>query len=143
LFWIGLAAIGLEPAGDGVFFDGWSHSFVSILAQAVIFSLCFHRLGRPVMLAICAAVLSHFLLDMPVHPRPLELYPHADLGIGPPNWQWGEAIFAWGKTRYWWLQLTTIIPLLGFYAFKGLHRKFAGNLIAASCLIVLGLHVVL
>jgi len=36
-----------------------------------------------------------------------------------PNAEWGEAVLAWGKTRYWWLQLTTIIPLLGFYAFNG------------------------
>ena len=124
-----------------MFFDGWSHSVVSILIQAAAFALCFHKLGRAVMLAVGFAVLSHLLLDMPIHPVPLELWPHSGLALGHPSWPWGEAQFALHKTRYWWVQLTVIIPLLGFYCLRA-RRQLNANLIAASCLTVVGLHLV-
>ena len=38
LFWIGFAAVGAEPANGTMFFDGWSHSVVSILIQAAVFA---------------------------------------------------------------------------------------------------------
>jgi hypothetical protein len=141
LFWIGCAAVGAEPANSTMFFDGWSHSVMSILIQAAAFALCFHKLGRAVMLAVGFAVLSHLLLDMPIHPVPLELWPHSGLALGHPSWSWGEAQFALHKTRYWWVQLTVIIPLLGFYCLRA-RRQLNANLIAASCLTVVGLHLV-
>jgi hypothetical protein len=141
LLWIGFAAVGAEPANGLTFFDGWSHSVVSILIQAAAFALCFRGLGRPVMLAVGFAVLSHLLLDMPIHPAPLELWPHSALALGHPSWPWGETQFALRKTRYWWVQLTVIVPLLGFYCLRT-PRQLNANLIAASCLTVLGLHLV-
>jgi len=68
LFWIGFAAIGVEPATDTTFFDGWSHSAVSILVRSLIFALCMYRFGRAGMFAAGVAVLTHLLLDMPIHP---------------------------------------------------------------------------
>lgn len=141
LFWIGLAAVGIEPAGDTVFFDGWSHSVASILVQAILYAMCFYRRGRGVMLALGAAVLSHLLLDMPIHPRPLELYPHAMLVAGPPTWEWAAVPRALGKTRYWWLQLGLIAPLLILYWIK-VRQKIASSLRMASCLMVAGLHLI-
>lgn len=140
LFWIGLSAAGVEQANDKVFFDGWSHSVVSILIQAMLFSLLFYRLGRPAMLFIAAAVLSHLLLDAPIHPMPLELWPHSALTLGSPMWAWGEAPRALSKSNYWWIQLAVTVPLLSFYWVKETRRGQAVSLVAASCLIVLGLH---
>jgi hypothetical protein len=139
ILWIGFAGAGIEPAGDAAFFDGWSHSVASIIAEALLFALCFHRYGRPAMLAIAVAVASHIPLDALFHPRPLALWPHAPLVLGVPDWSWGQAALALGKSRYWWIQLLVTLPFLAFYA-RASRRRLPANLIATSCLIVLGLH---
>jgi len=90
LFWIGLAGGGIEPSSDTMFFDGWSHSVASIVVQAVLFALCFYRYGRAVVIAVGLAVLSHLPLDALIHPRPLELWPHARLLLGYPSWSWAQ-----------------------------------------------------
>jgi len=141
LFWIGFAGAGLEPASDAAFFDGLSHSAASILIEAILFSACFARLGRPVMLAVGAAALSHLPLDMLIHPRPLELWPHSSLVLGDPDWQWGQVALLFGKTRYWWIQLAVTLPLLTLYCVRSVRRAQApANLVAASIAVVLGLH---
>ena len=140
LLWIAFAGAGVEPASDAAFFDGWSHSVASIGIEAVLFALCFHRLGRTVMLAIALAVLSHLPLDALIHPKPLELWPHSAILLGQPTWAWGQIQSALGKTRYWWIQLAILSPLLVFYGRKARKRRLSANLIAASCLLVIGLH---
>ncbi|HEU4655156.1 MAG TPA: hypothetical protein VFS47_14300 [Steroidobacteraceae bacterium] len=142
LFWIGFAGSGLEPSNDAEFFDGWSHSATSILVQAALFALCFYRWGRGVAIAAGLAVLSHLPLDAFIHPRPLELWPHAPLLLGQPSWSWGQTSLAFHKSRYWWVQLTIVVSLLAFYSLKSPKNEVPINLVAASCILVLGLHVV-
>jgi len=141
LLWIGFAGGGLEPAGVADFFDGWSHSVASITVQAILFAACFARFGRPVMLAVGMAVLSHIPLDALIHPRPLELWPDSPWVLGRPDWSWGQAKLLLNKSRYWWVQLAIILPLLGFY-WRAARIRLAVNLIAASCLLVLAMHVI-
>src|ERR1700678_4029770 len=76
-FWIGFAAIGLEPATSKVFFDDWSHSLVSVLVEATAFALLFYRRALTVWLQVWLALISHYFLDLPIHPKPIALYPHA------------------------------------------------------------------
>jgi len=142
LVWIGFSGAGLEPASDAFFFDGWSHSVASIAVQAILFALCFFRYGRPVMFAVGLAVLSHIPLDALIHPKPLELWPHAAQVLGVPDWSWGQTVLALGKSRYWWTQLTVIVLLLGFYG-KASRPRLPANLIGASCLTVMGLHLII
>ena len=139
LFWIGFAGAGAEPTSDAAYFDGWSHSVASIAIQALLFALCFRRLGRGVMIAAAIAVLSHLPLDALIHPRPLELWPHSPIGLGRPTWAWGQVGSALGKSRYWWIQLAIVAPLLGFY-WRRVSGRLPSNLAAASCLLVIGLH---
>jgi hypothetical protein len=73
--WIILATSGIEPTKRENFFDDWSHSLLMILVYATIYSLLFWKRGRSVLVAIWLAVFSHFILDMPVHPKDLALYP--------------------------------------------------------------------
>jgi len=141
LVWIACAGAGIEPTGDTDFFDGWSHSVVSIAIQAVLFALCFRRLGRTAMLATGLAVLSHLPLDALIHPRPLLLWPHSISALGQPTWAWGQIPFALGKSRYWWVQLAILVPLLEHYRRRAREGRLPPNLVAASCLLVLGLHV--
>lgn len=143
LFWIGFACAGLEPASDAAFFDGWSHSGASILIEAILFSACLASLGRPARLAVGVAVLSHLPLDMLIHPQPLEVWPHSSVALGYPDWRWGQVGLLFGKSRYWWIQLAVTLPLLTLYCVKSARRTdVPANLIAASTVVVFGLHLV-
>ena len=142
LFWIGFAGAGIEPSSDAVYFDGWSHSAASIVVQAALFALCFYRCGRAVVTAVGLAVLSHLPLDALIHPRPLELWPHAPLVLGHPSWSWAQTSFALNKSRYWWVQLVVVAPLLAFYSRRAVKNNVPINLIGASCILVLGVHLI-
>jgi hypothetical protein len=139
LFWIAFAGADVEPANDAQFFDGWSHSAASIVVQAIVFALCFRRQGRAVMMAVGLAVLSHIPLDAIIHPEPLELWPHAPFVLGVADWSWGQTALLLKKSRYWWIQLAIILPLLGLY-WRRSRSWLPPNLAGASCLVTLGLH---
>src|ERR1700684_409147 len=67
-FWIAFGLAGVEPSQGPAFFDDWSHSLAMVILGASLFSLFFLRRGLPVVVPIWLAVLSHFLLDLPIHP---------------------------------------------------------------------------
>jgi hypothetical protein len=138
--WITFAGLGLEPAAPKYFFDDWSHSFASIIIEATIFSFVFLRWGIGVWLPAWLAVFSHFLLDLPIHPKRLALFPHSSVHLGWSLWSWGEQKAWLGMTNYWWIQLIAVIVLLAFYARNAKAAGIAPNLAAASCIAVLGLH---
>jgi hypothetical protein len=82
--WIGLDAAGVEPSGQSVFFDGWSHSFVSVLVEATVFALFFAYKGVRVWLPVWLAVMSHVVLDAIIHPKPIALSARvASDSVGP------------------------------------------------------------
>ena len=60
----------------------WSHSLVMSLAWSAMFASMFARYGRRVMIAIGFAVFSHFLLDLPMHPPDLALWPNESVHLG-------------------------------------------------------------
>jgi hypothetical protein len=140
IVWIACSAAGIEYTAHAPLFDGWSHSLFSILAQAILFALLFLRLGPGVAIAAGCAVLSHFLLDLPIHPQPLELYPHSSIHLGWALWKWGSAQAALGESRYWWVQLGVILPLLVAYVLGRRRMAQPVNLAIASCVVVLGMH---
>jgi hypothetical protein len=140
IVWIGLAAAGVEPSAPSVFFDGWSHSFVSVLVTATVFALFFAGRGVRVWLPVWLAVMSHFVLDVIIHPRPIALYPHASLRAPWDLWRWGSVPAALGFSHYWCVQLAIVAVLLGVYATAALRSSFPPNLVGATVLLVLGLH---
>jgi hypothetical protein len=142
-FWIGFAAIGLEPATSKVFFDDWSHSLVSVLVEATAFALLFYRRGLTVWLPVWLAVISHFLLDLPIHPKPIALYPHAAIHAPWDLWAWATAKGFLGITPYWWIQLAIVFVLLAIYAAGAKKSGISNNLVAATCISVLGLHLLI
>src|SRR3954468_15238843 len=75
--WVALGLAGVEPSQGPAFFDDWSHSLVMVALYATLFALVFGRRGLSVMAPLWLAVLSHFLLDLPIHPKDLALYPHS------------------------------------------------------------------
>jgi hypothetical protein len=141
--WIGLAAAGVEPSAPAVFFDGWSHSFVSVLVTATVFALFFAHQGVHVWLPVWLAVMSHVVFDAIIHPKPIALYPHASLRIPWDLWSWGSLPAALGFSHYWWVQLAIVAALLGVYSMAELRSSLPTNLVGATVLLVLGLHWIL
>ena len=84
-------------------------------------------------MAVWLAVFSHFLLDMPIHPKDLALYPHSAFHLG-----WG--LWSIGRRNYWYVQLGVLAVLTTVYAQGAAKQKFPANLIAATCVLLLGLH---
>jgi hypothetical protein len=134
--WIAFATLGVEPTAKDRFFDGWSHSLLMVLVYAAIVAFMFRPHGRAVAAALFVAVLSHFVLDLPIHPRPLELYPHSgfrfDLHLGPVS-----------PMRYWVVQLAVVIALLAVYVAGMFRLRESRARIAQTCVGLLSLHVIL
>ena len=140
--WIILARAGIEPAQPPVFFDDWSHSLAMVVLYATLFALPFWRRARPVAIALWIAVFSHFLLDLPIHPKPLALYPHSWLHLGWNLWGWGAAN-PFGATNYWWAQLFVVTALTLVYVQGRRRLQLPANLLLASCVLLLSLHLLM
>src|SRR5438067_11137108 len=129
----------LSPPNNSLFSNDWSHSLVSVVVLASLFALPFLRTGKEIGVAAWLSVFSHFVLDFPVHPKRLALYPlsHADLGWDLLAWR---SRTGWlGAIHDWWLQLFVLFALLIVYM-DGIRRTgISANVIAASCITLLGM----
>lgn len=121
LVWIVLARAGIEPAQAATFFDDWSHSLGSVLVLTIVYAALFRREGRAVMIALGLAVLSHFVLDFPVHPRRLALFPLSGIPLGWDLSNWAAAPGWLSAPNDWWLQTIVLVVLLGVFA-QGMWR---------------------
>ncbi len=136
LLWIALARIGVEPADAQQFFDDWSHSLLSVLIIATLFALLFRSKGGAVTAAIWLAVSSHFLLDLPVHPKRLALFPFSNIHLGWDLAGWGSTSGWLGIANDWWLQLFVLLGLMLVYVQGSRAGKMPATQVVASCIIV-------
>jgi hypothetical protein len=135
--WIVLAWRGVEPTEPARFFDDWSHSLIMVMVWATLFAVLFYRCyGIRVFWAVWLAVFSHFLLDLPIHPKDLALYPHSTVHLG-----WG--LWRIGPLYYWFAQLGVLLALLGVYVQGSLRQRLARDRIAMSCYLVVALHLLM
>jgi hypothetical protein len=134
--WIILATTGIEPTKREMFFDDWSHSLLSIVVYSVLYSLLFWKRGRDVAFAMWLAVFSHFILDMPVHPKDLALYPHSPVHLG-------LGLSQTAPMNYWYIQLAVVLVLLAIYIDGTRRLRVAPKWVVSSCVLVLGWHIVL
>jgi hypothetical protein len=137
--WVALGLAGIEPSQGPAFFDDWSHSLVMVVLWASLFALFFWRRGHVVAMSIWAAVFSHFLLDLPIHPKNLAIFPHSAIHLGWNAWEFGQTKWL-GASRYWWIELLTLSILLTVYVPAARRKRYAMHLILSSCLLVAGLH---
>jgi len=133
LLWIPFARAGLEPVRPDIFFDDWSHSLLMVIVWATIYAALFWKLGRPVALAAWISVCSHFLLDFPIHPKFLALYPHASLHLGIVASQGRFSL------RNWLVEVCVTLVLGTLYVARSKKNGLAGNLCAASVVLIAGL----
>lgn len=109
---LGLERVSVTPgAARGLSFDhiDWSHSLATAVLWSALFGLLFRRHGRATIVAMAAAVFSHFVLDVVVHPADLALWPGAATHLGFDLWNrlpvgsWFVelAVIAAGTGYYW------------------------------------------
>jgi len=144
LFWLSLSVGGLELAEPGMWFDGWSHSIASIIVQAALVAALWWHRGARVAAAVAAAVLSHLVLDLPMHPAPLEWYPHASTGFSNFLHGWAGNLWLFGKSNGWWVEATVVVCGLSIYlagsrrAGVGKATAVAGAILVASLQVAFG-----
>lgn len=141
LLWVVLALAGIEPEyPPRGFFDDWSHSLLSILVLSTFFALPFWYQGREVAAAVWCAGMSHVFLDLPIHPARLALYPHSRIRLGWSMWQFGQQKSSLGPGHYWLVEAAAVVVLLSIYIIGSVRAGFSQRLVAASSLLVAGLH---
>lgn len=124
---------GISPGFQLDYID-WSHSLAMSLVWAMLFALFFLRRGRAVATTVAFAVFSHFLLDLPMHPADLALWPGSGIHIGFGLWRVLP-------TGWWWVELGFIAVACSYYVVRARRLgSFGGRAIWASVLVLL-LHV--
>ncbi len=104
------------------------------LVWSALYGLIFRRRGRAVAFLVAFAVFSHFLLDLPMHPRDLALWPYSGTHIG--FGLWNRLPHGW-----WWIELAVVLAGCAYYMFRARQLKdFGGQALWAAAVILL-LHV--
>jgi hypothetical protein len=124
---------GVSPGFDLQFID-WSHSLLMALVWATLYGALFFRQGPAVAATLGFAVFSHFLLDLPMHPADLALYPHSTVHLGFGLWR----VLPVG---WWFVELGVIGACLGYYWMASRRDRSFGYRAGAAAVVVLLLHV--
>jgi uncharacterized membrane protein YphA (DoxX/SURF4 family) len=112
----------------------WSHSLVMSLAWSVLFGVLFWRHGSTVMMTMGVAVLSHFLMDLTMHPPDLALWPNSDVHVGLGLWR--ALPIGW-----WFAELAVILVLCAYYVSRARRSDLFGGRPLAVAFVVILLHI--
>jgi hypothetical protein len=123
---------GVSP-GFSLDYIDWSHSLLMSAVWALLFGGLFLRRGWPNAAAVAAAVFSHFLLDLPMHPPDLALWPGSSTHLGLGLWR---AL----PTGWWFVELTFIGVCMGYYVQRSRRDGSFGGRAALVTAVVLALH---
>jgi len=123
---------GVSP-GFSLDYIDWSHSLVMSIVWAVAYGACFFRRGLRVAGVMALAVFSHLLLDLPMHPSDLALWPGSSTHLGFGLWR---AL----PTGWWFVELAVIALGLAYYGRRARIERTFGGRVWAVALVVLVLH---
>jgi membrane-bound metal-dependent hydrolase YbcI (DUF457 family) len=134
---IGIEQASLTPGiSPGFSLDhiDWSHSLAMAAVWSVAYGALFLRLGGRVASIMLVAAFSHFLLDLPMHPADLALWPDSDVHLGLGLWR--------RLPQGWWFSELAFVAVAGsYYAWKGgRSTRFGGRALAVVSVVLL-LHV--
>lgn len=122
------------PPGFSLDHIDWSHSLATSVVWSALFGLLFIRRGRRVAAVTGIAAFSHFLLDLPMHPPDLALWPGADLHLGLGLWR---AL----PTGWWFVELALVLAAGAYYVRRARRSAAFGRRPFAVVAVVLVLHV--
>jgi hypothetical protein len=124
---------GVSP-GFSLDYIDWSHSLLMSVVWSVVYGAFFVRSGLRVASVMALAVFSHFLLDWPMHPADLALWPGSEVHLGLGLWRSLPA-------GWWFVELGLIAGALWYYWRRArVERSFGGRAWAVALVVVL-LHV--
>jgi hypothetical protein len=123
---------GVSP-GFVLNFIDWSHSLAMSLVWAALYALLFWRRGRAVAIALGLVVFSHFLLDLPMHPPDLPLWPHSETHVGLGLWH--RLPLGW-----WWVELAFIAAASAYYVARARRERTFGGHAWGACAVIIALH---
>ena len=134
---LGLERVTLTPLispGFSLDYIDWSHSLVMSVVWSVLFGALFVRWGRRVAVVMGIAAFSYFLLDLPMHPSDMALWPDSSTHLGFGLWR----VLPQG----WWFVELGFIALAGaYYLRRARGSDEFGRLPRAVLGVVLLLHV--
>lgn len=134
---LGIERVSLTPGiapGFRLDFIDWSHSLVMAVVWSFLFGALFLRWGRPVAAVMAAAVFSHFLLDLPMHPPDLALWPGSAAHLGLGLWR---AL----PTGWWFVELAFVMAAGAYYVLASRACPTFGGRAQAVVAVVLILHI--
>lgn len=99
------------PPGFTLDFIDWSHSLTMAVVWSALFGLLWIRRSRRVAAVMAFAAFSHFLLDLPMHPPDLALWPGAATHVGLGIW---SAL----PTGWWFVELGFIALASSYYVVR-------------------------
>src|SRR6266545_5273723 len=131
---LGIDRVTMVPGGSPGFsldFIDWSHSLAAALVWSALFAACFWRRGSAIAAIMGFAVFSHFLLDLPMHPADLALWPGSPVHLG---------LGLWRTPFWWWFELAFTALGCGYYWTRARQLRTFGGHASWACAIVLALH---
>lgn len=134
---VGLEQVTLTPGvSPGFSLDhiDWSHSLLMSVVWSLFYAALFTRWGARVATVMGVAAFSHFVLDLPMHPADLALWPGSDVHLGFGLWR---AL----PTGWWFVELALILAAGAYYLrFARGTDRFGRRPVAVVAVVVL-LHV--
>jgi hypothetical protein len=134
---VGLERASVTPgASPGFSLDhiDWSHSLVMSVVWSLLYAGLFIRWGARVAGIMGLAAFSHFLLDLPMHPPDMALWPGSDIHLGLGLWRTLPQ-------GWWFVELAVIVPACVYYLRKARTSTEFGGRAVAVAVVVLLLHV--
>jgi hypothetical protein len=134
---LGIERVTVTPdvsPGFSLDYIDWSHSLAMSVAWSALFGALFLKKGWRVATVIAAAVFSHFLLDLPMHPPDLALWPGSSMHLGFGLWQ--AMPYGW-----WFVELGVIVAACAYYIHRAQSSRAFGRRPWLVTAVILALHV--
>ena len=135
---LGIERVSITPGqspGFSLDYIDWSHSLAMSIVWSIAYASCFVRLGPRVATVLGLAVFSHFLLDLPMHPADLALWPGSTVHLGFGLWRALPA-------GWWFVELVVLGVGLAYYWHRSrVHGSFGGRAWAVVTTVLI-LHII-
>jgi hypothetical protein len=134
---LGIERVTITPQtspGFSLDYIDWSHSLLMAVIWSVLFGALFLRRGRSVAAILALSVFSHFLLDLPMHPPDLALWPDARTHLGFGLWRRLP-------TGWWFVELAVVIAACAYYVQQARAARVFGRRAVLVSAVIVVLHV--
>lgn len=130
LFTLGVEGAAPDYVQSHVLVIPWSHSLLGAAVLATLFALALRKRVPGAAAVLMAAVLSHWVLDVAVHPADIQWWPNAGAAFGY------RPVFG---SVSGWFETVVVLGGLGFYAWRARTSRAFGRHWGWACAVIGGL----